>query len=129
MRKLFILLCTASLVLAGCSPLENSARNAAAAAQGFIAQAQQNHLAECQAAPTKPFPCVVINQAVGAQNLLVSSIELYCGWPANPSQESLQQHAGQPCARKQDAAKALQNAINSVNSVIAEYKLAAGGKS
>lgn len=126
MKRLAIVLLSVSL-LAGCSPLENNARDAAAAAQGFIQAAQKNHFQECSADPSKDFPCRIINQAVGAQNLLVSSIELYCSWPANPDPASLKQYAGQPCARKKEAAQSLANAIKSLNSIISEYKLAAGG--
>ncbi len=115
-----------AFVLAGCSPLEVSARDAAAAAQGFLEQAQQNHLAECQANPGKPFPCVTINQAVGAQNLLIDAIEQYCGWPSRPGADALKQFAGQPCARNKGAEQHLQNAVASLNSIIADYKLAAG---
>lgn len=108
------------LLSAGCSPLEVQARNAAAAAQGFIQQAQKNHQAECNATPTKPFPCQMINQAVAAQNLLIDAIEQYCGWPAGaqPPADAVN-HA---CAKNVSAQQRLQAAVDSVNQIIKDYK-------
>lgn len=118
-----------SLLFSGCPKnLEANARDAAAAAQGFIQQAQQNHLTECKADPSKDFPCGVINRAVGAQNLLVSAVELYCGWPAFASPDALQQFKGQPCIKSANYAQRVSVAINSLNAILGEYKLASGGK-
>lgn len=115
-----------TLALTGCSPLENSARDAAAAAQGFIEQAQQNHLTECQANPEKDFPCQNINQAIGAQNLLIDAIEQYCGFPSRPGAEALKALEGRHCIRNKAAGERLRSAVASLNSIIADYRLAAG---
>lgn len=109
-----------ALVFTGCSSLENKARDAAAASQGFIEQAQRNHLAECQASPAKPFPCQVINQAVAAQNLLVDAVEQYCGWPAGIQPPS--GATNHVCAKNVSATQRLQAAVNSVNKILADYK-------
>lgn len=116
---LFAALVFTGLSLAGCSPLENRARDAAAASQGFIQQAQRNHLAECQANPAKPFPCQTINQAIAAQNLLIDAIEQYCGWPSGTQPSGA---ASYPCAKNVSAQQRLQAAINSINQIIKDYK-------
>ena len=115
-----------ALMLSGCSPLENRARDAIAVSKGFIAKAQQNHLMECNANPYKPFPCAMINQAVGAQNMLADAAALYCGWPINPSSVILQ---GPPlaCTPHQEYAARLTNAVNSINAIMRDYKLASRG--
>ena len=113
-------------VTISCSPLENRARDAIAVSKGFIAKAQQNHLMECNANPYKPFPCAMINQAVGAQNMLADAAALYCGWPVNPSSVILQ---GPPlaCTPHQEYAARLTNAVNSINAIMRDYKLASRG--
>lgn len=117
--KAVVAILSLAFLLAGCSPLENHARDAAAAAQGFIQQAQKNHQAECQAFPTKPWPCVAINEAVGAQNLLIDAVEQYCGWPSGVAAPT------QPCLRKAEYQKRLAAAVDSVNRIIKDYRAAA----
>ncbi len=115
------------LILSGCQPIENSAKDAIAASNGFLGQAQKNHLEECKANPTKPFPCAKLNQAVGALNLLIDATMQYCGWPNRPGAEALKALSGQKCAPNKAALPILKNAIASMNSVIADYKTASGG--
>jgi hypothetical protein len=114
--------------LGGCPKLWEDARDAVSSSQGFIEEAQHNHLAECQANPMKPFPCVMINQAVGAQNLLADAIDLYCGWPVRPGVEQFKDLAGKPCASKPEYKKSLESAVKGLNSIIGDYKLAANAK-
>lgn len=120
-----VLAIAALLTLTGCPPIEQNARDTAATAQGFINQAQQDHLAECQANPTKAWPCAYINQAIGAQNLLIDAIEQYCGWPSRPGADALKQYAGQACVANKGALQHLQSSISSINSIMADYKQAA----
>lgn len=126
MKFVAILICVC-FILSGCQPVENSARDAIAASQGFIARAQQNHLEECKANPSKSFPCVKINQAVGAQNLLIDITEQYCGWPNRPGADALKALAGQKCIPNKTVLPYLKNAVASLNSILADYKTASGG--
>lgn len=79
MRKLVSL--AALLLLLGCQPIEQTGRDTAAALGGSIAAAQQQYFTECTANPSESY-CKTINQAVSAQNALITAIETYCGWPA-----------------------------------------------
>lgn len=122
----FVALVLTCFCLAGCPKPEAMALQTAYAAQGFLQEAQANHLQECQLNPQKNFPCVMINQAVGAQNMLVDAAETYCGWPIGymPPQGTVPA----PCARKQDALAILQAATANLGHIIQDYKLASGGK-
>src|SRR6516225_11749958 len=82
---------------AGCSPVEQQARYALAASQGFIMQAQKNHQDECSQTPKKAFPCAEINQAVGAQNLAIDALEIYCSWTAQDVQDAAAGKSVHPC--------------------------------
>jgi hypothetical protein len=80
MRKLAtILMVMGLLVLVGCSPLENQARDTAAALSGAIVAAQSEYQASCAANP-KQQVCEVINRGVSGENALVTAVETYCGW-------------------------------------------------
>jgi hypothetical protein len=118
-----VLICS---FVSGCPKAEVIALQTAYASQGFIQQAQQNHLQECQASPTKSFPCAMINQAIGAQNMLIDAAETYCGWPAGymPPQGA----TPAPCIRKADALAILQAATANLGQTIKDYKIASGGK-
>lgn len=121
MRTPLVLLAVV-LLASGCSPLENQARDVAATSQGVIQQAQRTHLAECQANPSKPFPCGTINQAVAAQNALIDAAETYCGWPARPSAAELAASKGKPCARLQSASQTLSAAVRNLNVLVSDLK-------
>ncbi len=107
-----------TLGVKGCSPLENQARNAIAGADGFLEQAQKNHLDECKANPSKDFPCGMINRAGAAQNLAIDSLRVYCGYTkATPPNT--------PCVANKSSAASLRAAIDNLNKIIADYKEAA----
>jgi hypothetical protein len=122
----FAALVLTCLSIAGCPKAEETALQTAYAAQGFIQQAQANHLQECQLYPQKNFPCEMINQAVGAQNMLIDAAETYCGWPAGymPPQGAIPA----ACSRKPDALSILLAATANLGHIIKDYKLASGGK-
>lgn len=103
------------LILAACQPLEDTARDVIAGAKGFIQKAQENHLAECTANPTKEFPCRIINRAVAAQNLAVDSLYVYCGFTKDTPPNTL-------CAANKSKAAALKSALETLNRIIADYK-------
>lgn len=85
MKKLkALLLIFPLLILTACSPVEKQARNAAAALQGSILQAQEHYGASCQNDPSQAI-CTTINKAISAQNALITAGETYCSWsPTNP---------------------------------------------
>jgi len=117
MKKLYALLLACILPTLACSPIEQSARNTAAALQGAIAAAQAQYTNECTAAPTDK-PCVTINQAVAGQNALVTAVEAYCGW----SQLAPPANATQTCVPVKGATAGLQTAINNANLFTLELK-------
>jgi hypothetical protein len=110
---------TALILLCGfsCSPIQNNARDTAAALQGAITAAQAQYQATCTANPTQT-PCTAINQAVAAQNLLITATEAYCNWSpaAAPSDPTA------TCVPVSSAEGALQTAINNATTFIAELK-------
>lgn len=121
-----VLILCLSLIFSGCTAPEKTALQVSYAAQGFLAQAQQNHLEECKAAPTKPFPCAMLTQAIGAQNMLIDVAETYCGWPVGYMPPPGTPVA--PCAANKDVLARLQAATNNLSQIIKNYKIASGGK-
>ena len=121
MKRKYLVVVPIVLILFGCQPLENSARDAIAVSQGFIQQAQINHHVQCVANPTLAFPCGVINQAVGAQNALIDATETYCSWPSRPTTPSTL-----PCAHNKSALPILTAALQNLSSLLPDLKKAAG---
>ena len=113
---------------AGCSPVEQQARDALAASQGFIMQAQKNHQAECSQTPKKDFPCAMINQAVGAQNLAIDALEVYCGWSASDIADAAAGKSVHACVPVKTAADPLKAALSNLNRILKDYKAASGGQ-
>ena len=72
-----MLLCLVALV--ACSPIENRARDTAAALSGSIVAAQTKYQASCAASPRQQV-CQIINQGVSGENALITAVETYCGW-------------------------------------------------
>lgn len=72
-----------TILLAAC-PAEKAARDTAAALQGSLLAAQAKYQTSCQANANQNV-CQLINKGISAQNALITSTELYCGWAAtNP---------------------------------------------
>ena len=124
MKRLWLV---AVVFLAGCSPVEQQARDALAASQGFIMQAQKNHQAECSQTPKKAFPCAMINQAIGAQNLAIDALEIYCGWTASDVADAAAGKSVHACVPVKTAADPLKAALSNLNRILKDYKLASGG--
>ena len=74
-----IMLVLTLLPMLGCSPLENQARNTAAALSGSIVVAQTKYQADCAANPAQEI-CQVIDRGVSGENALITAVETYCGW-------------------------------------------------
>ena len=79
MRKALPGLLISVLLLAGCTPLERSAYNTVVAAKGFLDSEKQAH-PECATGATSTV-CVDIQKAVGAKDLLIDAITVYCSGP------------------------------------------------
>jgi hypothetical protein len=79
-RKLAVVLLGLSmLVMLGCSPIENRARDTAAALSGAVVAAQTQYQATCSANANQEV-CRVINRGVAGENALITAVETYCGW-------------------------------------------------
>lgn len=80
MKRLMVLLTLVAVVpMLGCSPLENQARDTAAALSGSIVAAQSKYQASCTANSSQKI-CDAIDRGVSAENALITTVETYCGW-------------------------------------------------
>jgi hypothetical protein len=106
-----------TLCLLTCTPLEQSARNTAAALQGALGTAQTQYQTTCTANPSQT-PCTVINQAIAGQNALVTATEAYCGWsPTTPPASTTA-----PCVPVKGATAGLNAAINNASLFVTELQ-------
>lgn len=118
MKVLFTILITVVVLsTVGCSPVENQARDTAAALSGSIVAAQSKYQATCAANPAQEI-CQVINRGVSGENALITAVETYCGWtpilaPPDPSAK---------CAPVKSAQAGLQAAISNAASLTLEIK-------
>jgi hypothetical protein len=92
-----------AIVLSGCTPVEQAARDAIAASAGALRSAQATYGAQCKVLPSAA-PCVVINKAIAAQGVAIDATEAYCGFTAATP-------AGTACAPVKTALPALQTAL------------------
>src|SRR5258707_1067239 len=107
MKKLStILLVTCLLPMLGCSPVENQARDAAAALSGSIVAAQTKYQTSCTANPSQQI-CQMINRGVAGENALLTAVETYCGWAVTPAPAD----PTATCVPVKSAERALQAAI------------------
>lgn len=113
LKALFVL---PFLLLVACSPVEQQARNSAAALQGAIIAAQAKYHDSC-VANTSQSPCQDINKAVSGENALITAIETYCGWstaaPPDP---------GAKCVPVKSAVGVLNAAIGNANALTLQIK-------
>lgn len=72
-----MLLIVPYLLLTGCQPPEQSARDAIATSKGMIVYGQQHYGVSCKANPTQPV-CADINKAIAANNTAIDALETYC---------------------------------------------------
>jgi len=118
MRKVTtILFVLVLLPMLGCSPLENQARDTAAALSGSIVAAQTKYQASCAANPAQEI-CQVINRGVSGENALITAVETYCGWaptlaPPDPAAT---------CVPVKSAQAALQAAIANAATLTTQIK-------
>ena len=105
------------VVLTACSPVEQKARDTAAALQGIIVAAQAKYHDSCVANPSQNV-CRKINNGVSAENALVTSIETYCGWSTTMPPADV----NAKCVPVKTAKDALQAAINNATVLVLEIK-------
>lgn len=114
--KSIIVVCTL-IVMTGCSPLENNARDAAAALSGSIVAAQAKYQDTCTANKTQQI-CETINKGVSAENALITAIETYCGMAISPTPPD----RDTPCHPVKTAETALSAAISNANTLTSQIK-------
>lgn len=107
----------ALLPMMACSPLENQARDTAAALSGSIIAAQTEYQASCSANPGQEI-CQVINRGVSGENALITAVETYCGWtptlaPPDPTAT---------CVPVKSAEAALEAAISNAATLTVQIK-------
>lgn len=117
MRKLLSLVIILTLATVACSPLEQQARNTAAALQGVIVAAQAKYHDSCVGNPSQNV-CQAINKGVSGQNALITSIETYCGWSTTMPPADV----NAKCVPVKTATAALQAAIANANQLTIEIK-------
>jgi hypothetical protein len=105
------------LPMLGCSPLENQARDTAAALSGSIVAAQSEYQLSCAANPGQDV-CQIIDRGVSGENALITAVETYCGWtptlaPPDPTAT---------CVPDKSAQAALQAAIANAASLTLQIK-------
>ena len=83
-KYLAVALAVSVLPMVACSPLENQARDVAAALSGSIVAAQGKYQGSCAANPAQAI-CQAIKQGVSGEDALVTAIETYCGWAVTPA--------------------------------------------
>lgn len=116
-RFLTIVLSAGLLTFVACSPLENQARDVAAALSGSIVAAQGKYQATCTANPEQAI-CSAINRGVSGENALVTAVETYCGWAVTPP--PLDPDA--KCVPVKSASAALQAAIANAVALTVQIK-------
>jgi hypothetical protein len=118
MRELIaIALALSVLPMLACSPLENQARDAAAALSGSIVAAQSKYQGSCTVDPSQQI-CQVINRGVSGENALITAVETYCGWAVTPAPPD--PHA--KCVAVKSAAAALQTAVANASELTVQIK-------
>jgi hypothetical protein len=116
-RLMMMLTVVIVLPMLGCSPVENQARDTAAALSGSIVAAQSEYQVSCAANPGQEV-CQIINRGVSGENVLITAIETYCGWtptlaPPDPTAT---------CVPVKSAQAALQAAIANAASLTLQIK-------
>ena len=118
MKRLMVLVTLIAVVpTLGCSPLENQARDTAAALSGSIVAAQSKYQSSCAANSSQDI-CQILNRGISGQNALITSVETYCGWtptlaPPDPMAK---------CVPVKSAQQALEAAIANAASLTVQIK-------
>jgi len=116
-RLTIVLLAVGLLPMLGCSPIEDQARDTAAALSGSIIAAQTKYQASCAANASQEV-CQLINRGVSGENGLITAVETYCGWA--PIQAPADATA--PCVPVKSMQAGLQAAITNAAALTLEIK-------
>lgn len=114
MKKLLLLL--PLVILLGCQPIQNTARDGIAAAKGVLQTAQTKYMAQCTANP-QDAPCVIIHKGVAAQNVAIDALEAYCEGGATPAFKD-----GGPCVANKAVEPKLRASLDNLNQIIPDVK-------
>lgn len=111
--------------LCGCPP-EKDARDAIAAAHGWITNAQTTWGPTCVANPTQ-IQCTSTNKLIAAQHAAADALTVYCG--GVPAAGQVAYIDGGACVENKSAQGVLLSAVTQMNNIIADVKalLAKGG--
>jgi hypothetical protein len=117
LKKFIVLIVILTMATVACSPLEQQARNTAAALQGVIVAAQAKYHDSCVGNPSQNV-CQLINKGISGQNALITAGETYCGWspsapPADPNAK---------CVPVKGAEAALRSGISNATQLTLEIK-------
>jgi hypothetical protein len=117
MKSVLVVILLSLVFCVACSPIEQQARNTAAALQGTLVAAQAKYQTSCSASPTQSV-CVTINKGVAGENVLITALETYCGWstvspPTDPNAK---------CVPVASAQAGLQAAISNATTLTLEVK-------
>lgn len=121
-------LCTALLgivllAMGGCKTDPAKARDAIAAAGGFLTDVQTKHLVACRADPKQPV-CVKINQAGAVQRLAATTLNEFCAGP--PLAGDATYATGGPCSEQAGVEPRLEAALRDLNSIMIDVKKIGG---
>jgi len=118
MKKLFTIIVALGLLpMFACSPVENQARDSAAALSGSIIAAQTKYQVSCTANPSQQI-CQVINRGISGENALITAVETYCGWAVTPAPPD----PNAKCVPVKSAEAALQTAIANAATLTLQIK-------
>lgn len=114
-----LLVCVSMTFLTGCPKQkpEQTARDVIASATGAIEQAQGEYKDSCVAKPGQQ-ECILINQAVYAQNASITGLEIYCSWPKGvvlPSPNTI-------CSPVKSALPALEASVTRLDQLIGQIR-------
>lgn len=104
--------------------LANNAYDVVAGAKGYLDSERKQH-PECATVPASDV-CTRISQAVGAKDLIIDALSVYCGGPNFSNGGACDPPAKGTPAATQATAK-LQSAISGYNIIAADLKKATGG--
>jgi hypothetical protein len=119
-----ILIMVVAFFTACSTPVEVVARDGIAAAKGYIESEQAKHHDECTSDPVaapKMHTCVVINQAVAAQNLAIDALETYC------ASADFTDNKG-PCKPDKSLEPKLRSAMENLQNILQQVQAFTGDK-
>lgn len=112
-KLLFVPLLSCIALLAGCNA-EGAARDAMAAAHGYVVSAQATWGDSCRANNTQ-FKCTSTNRLIDAEHVTALALLVYCDGPAAPGE--LRYAGGGVCVPVKGAEASLLSAVRNMNAI------------